>query len=160
VALAVLLVIGTFMGFVLKPGPLTIGLAIVFLITTTYVMWKRREVRQMAPALATSDRRSFLESTVRMAAANVRRITLGLYFLPLGVLLGVSFKIALRNGGTIDRPLERFAAWLQSPRGVITIILASLFLAWTWRRRERARAELMRLKELQRAYEEDGERAD
>lgn len=158
VALAALLG-GTFiLGLVLTPGPITGALALLMIAITTYVMIKRRRLRQMSPTLKTTSRQAFLDSSVKMAVANVRRITLSLYLIPLSIALGASFKVAMRNGGTIDRPLERFADWLPSWRGVLTITLGLLFIAWTYRSLRRARRELKRLEELRAAY--DNEAAD
>lgn len=164
VALFVLIAGGTFFAVALKPSPVTAGIAIAMLLSTTYIMWKRRTIRQMSPSLDTADRRAFLISSVKLGTANVRRITLSLTFLPLGIALASMFKIAMRSGGHIEHPLVRFIAWGGSTRGIVTLSIGLLFMLWTYRARVRAKAELSRLLDLQKAYEDetlrDGEDAE
>lgn len=146
---------GTFFAVALEPSPVTAGIAVVMLLSTIYIMWKRRTIRQMSPSLDTADRRSFLASSVKIASANVRRITLSLTFLPVGIALASMFKIAMRSGGHIEHPVERFIAWGGSTRGILTVSIGLLFVIYTYRSRLRAKAELARLRELQKAYEDE-----
>ena len=157
-ALAVLIIGGSIFGTLIARGPVTMGAAVLVLIVTVWLTWRRRAIRQMAATLNTSDRQAFLESSVRNAYANLRRNTLSLAVFPLIIPAALTWKVSLRTGGSIPNPMTVLSDWAQSPRGIITLFLMTLFIAFMIRSRRKIRGELRRLQELRRAYEDEAKR--
>jgi HAMP domain-containing protein len=153
-ALAIVLVGGSFM-LLASPGPVTTVAAILLLVATIWLTWQRRRLRQMASTLDTVDRQSFIESSVRSARANLRRVTLTVIALPPLVIIALLAKMSARRGGYVSDPGQVLLAWAQSPRGMISLAIFALILALSFRSILRIRRELRRLESLRRAYEEE-----
>lgn len=154
-ALFILLAGGLVLGVATRPSAAMMTIAIPFILATMVVTWKRRAIRQMSRTLETTDRKAFLESSIRIATANLRRGTLSLTFLPLGVVLAILFKIAMRNEGRIPDPLAALAQWAGSTRGLVTMAIMTVIIAFLLRSRRRIKAELRRLKQLREEYAEE-----
>jgi hypothetical protein len=157
IAWFVLLVGGSLFAALMAPGPVTTAFALVLLVATVWLTWKRRIIRQMSRTLDTTDRQAFLASSVRNARADLRRVTLSMIVFPLLVPVALLMKVAFRTGADISQPLEILGNWVQSTRGVVTLILLSLVLAWTERSRRRIKRELRRIEELKKAYAEEAQ---
>jgi hypothetical protein len=152
---AVAFIIGiTVFGFVARPGTVTMIAAIGLIVTTLIVTRKRRQIRQMARALDTASRQAFIETSISNASANLRRNRLGLAFFPLGVVLALTYKMAVRTGGRSELMLGSFVEWIQTARGIISLILLALVFAWGLRSARRAKLELQRMQELRSVYAE------
>lgn len=154
-ALAFVLVGGSLFALVAAPGPLTTGAAFLLLVTTVWLTWQRRRLRQMASTLDTADRQAFIESSVRSARANLRRVTLTVIALPPLVIFALLTKMAARRGGYVDDPGRVLLDWAQSPRGMISLAIFASLIALSLRSIFRIRNELRRLRKLRRAYEEE-----
>jgi len=153
---AVLFIVGvSVFGFFAEPGTVTMIAAIALIGTTLIVTRKRRQIRQMTRTLDTASRKAFIETSISHAAANLRRARLGLAFFPLGVVLGLTYKMSVRTGGRSDRMFGSFLEWIQTPRGIITIILLALVYAWAIRSGRGTRRVLGRLEELRAVYAEE-----
>jgi hypothetical protein len=109
----------------------------------------------MARSLDTASRQAFLETSISNAAANLRRNRLGLAFFPVGMVLALTSKMALRTGGRSELMWGSFLDWMQTPRGIITLILLALVFAWGVRSGRRTRLELRRLEELRAVFAEE-----
>ena len=152
---AVAFILGiTVFSFIARPGTVTMIAAIVLIATTLLVTRKRRQIRQMARALDTASRQAFIETSISNAAANLRRNRLGLAFFPVGVVLALTYKMAVRTGGQSELMLGSFLEWIQTPRGIVTLILLALVFAWGLRSARRAKLELHRLEEVRAVYAE------
>ena len=112
----------------------------------------------MARTLDTSDRTSFLQSSVRNARANLRRVTLSLVAFPLLVPLAKFLKMSFAGGDISEMP-GILSAWAQSTRGMLTIVALGVVVAFMVRSRMRIKTELRRLEEL-RIAEAEGARQD
>lgn len=143
-----------FFAFV-APGPLTTAGILLLLVATVWLTWRRRQYRQMAQTLDTADPSSFLLSSKRVARANLRRVTLSMVAFSLLVPLTLFLKMSFRTGGDFAAVPGAMAAWALSPRGLATLAVLVLILAYTERSRRRIEAELRSLEELQRAEEEE-----
>lgn len=159
-ALALVLVGGSLFALFAAPGPLTTGAAILLLVATVWLTWQRRRLRQMASTLDTADRQSFIESSIRSARANLRRVTLTLIALPPFVIFALLGKMAARRGGYVDDPGQVLLDWAQSPRGMISLALFATLIALSLRSILRIRNELRRLRKLRRAYEDENHASD
>jgi uncharacterized membrane protein len=159
-ALAVLLVGGSILALLASPGRLTTGSAILLLVATIWLTWQRRKLRQMAGTLDTQDRQAFIESSVRSARANLRRVTLSLLSLPPLVIVALLAKMSFRKGGSVSDPGRILLDWAQSPRGMISLAIFALIMGLGVRSILRIRAELRRLQALRRAYQDETEAAD
>jgi hypothetical protein len=155
-ALAVVLVGGSLFALFASPGPLFTTAAILLLVTTVFLTWQRRKLRQMASSLDTADRQAFIESSVRSARANLRRVTLSVIALPPLVIVALLAKMGMRRGHVSD-PGQILLAWAQSPRGMISLAIFALLIAYSLRSIHRIRGELGRLESLRRAYEEESQ---
>lgn len=155
----VLLVGGSAFAALLAPGPVTMAAAVLLLIATVWLTWRRRKYRQMARTLDTTDRASFLQSSVRNARANLRRVTLSIIAFPLLVPLAKFLKLSFVTGGDISEMPGILSEWAQSLRGSLTIVVLTLVLAYMVRSRLRIKMELRRLEEL-RLAEAEGARQD
>ena len=151
----VLLVGGFAFAALVAPGPLTMAGAVFLVISITWLTWRRREYRHIARTLDTSDRASFLESSKRVARANLRRVTLSiaafLVLVPIALVLRISFRV----GGRAEDLPAALAAWATSLRGIAVLTGLVLVLAYTIRSRMRIQAELRRLEDIRRAEEEE-----
>jgi FtsH-binding integral membrane protein len=159
-ALAVLLVGGSLFALFASHGPLTTVAAVLLLVATVFLTWQRRKLRQMASTLDTADRQGFIESSVRSARANLRRVTLSVVALPPLVVVALLAKMSLRRGGQVSDPGRVLLDWAQSPRGMISLAVFALLIALSLRSILRIRKELSRLETLRRAYEEENEAAE
>jgi Flp pilus assembly protein TadB len=163
VAMAVILVAAMVLGFVLEPGAGTAVIAGLLIVSTLWLSWKRRSLRQMSRTLDTSDRPSFIASSIRNAKADMRRIVISMWMLPALALMAILFKLNLRHGGRLEDPLGALAQWAVSPRGMFGITGIAIIMALLLRSRRKIKAELRHLDELDRNYgvelglDEDGE---
>lgn len=159
-ALALVLVGGSLFALLASHGPLTTFAAVGLLVATIWLTWQRRRLRQMASTLDTADRQGFIASSVRSARANLRRVILSIIALPPLVLLALLSKMAFRQGGYASDPGPFLLAWAQSTRGMISLAIFALIIAWSVRSALRIRKELRHLESLRRAYEEENRAAD
>ena len=156
-ALAFVLVGGSLFALLASPGPMTTGAALLLLVATIWLTWQRRRLRQMASTLDTRDRQGFIESSIRSARANLRRVTLTLIALPPLVVFALLMKMAARRGGRVSDPGQVLLDWAQSPRGMISLAIFALLIALSLRSILRIRNELRRLRKLSRAYEDENQ---
>lgn len=156
-ALALVLVGGSLFAILASAGPLPTFAAIALLVATVWLTWQRRRLRQMARTLDTTDRQGFIDSSVRSARANLRRVTLSIIALPPLVILALLSKMSFRRGGYVSDPGEILLAWAQSPRGMISLAIFALIIAVSLRSVMRIRKELRSLEILRRAYEEENQ---
>src|SRR5687768_8962765 len=112
-ALAFVLVGGSLFALLAAPGPLTTFSALALLVATIWLTWQRRRLRQMASTLDTADRQAFIESSVRSARANLRRVTLSIVALPPLVILALLSKMSFRRGGYLPDPGRLLLDWAQ-----------------------------------------------
>jgi hypothetical protein len=139
-------------------SPLLMAGALVLIVATVWLTWKRRTIRQMTRDLVTTDRDSFLAGSIRHTKANLRRNTLSLIAFPLIVPLAVLLKRAATTGGDPYAALVGLVQWAGSQRGLITLSVLSLMILFLLRSRHRQQAELRRLEDLRKAYEEEARR--
>jgi hypothetical protein len=158
-ALALVLVGGSLFAILASPGRLTTFAAIGLLVATIWITWQRRRLRQMAITLDTADRQGFIESSVRSARANLRRVTLSVIALPPLVLLALLSKMSFRGGDQASDPGQFLLAWAQSPRGMISLAFFALLIALSLRSIARIKRELRSLETLRRAYEDENQAA-
>jgi hypothetical protein len=158
-ALALVLVGGSLFALLASPGRLTTFAAIGLLVATVWLTWQRRRLRQMARSLDTSDRQGFIESSVRSARANLRRVTLSVIALPPLVILALLSKMSFRRGGYVSDPGQVLLDWAQSTRGMISMAIFALLIALCVRSILRIRKELRSLEALRGAYEEENQAA-
>ncbi|HEX8125702.1 MAG TPA: hypothetical protein VF548_08985 [Allosphingosinicella sp.] len=156
VLLIAILVIGSFISLT----PLTVAIAVPLMIAVTWLTWVRRSVRQMTNTLNTSDRAGFLESSLRNAAANLRRNTIGLASLPFLVPVALAFKVSIRTGGGPAEIWEALGHWIHTGRAPITILALLVWAGLSLRRRARLKAEIRRLEGVRRGYEAEAREAD
>ncbi|HYJ81962.1 MAG TPA: hypothetical protein VEW26_03840 [Allosphingosinicella sp.] len=154
-ALAVLLVGGSLFFLLGSPGPMTTVAAVLLLVATVWLTWQRRRLRQMASTLDTTDRQGFIESSLRSARANRRRVTLSIIALPPLVIVALLTKMSAVRGGYVSDPGQVILTWAQSTRGMISLFLFGLIIAFQFRSLLRIRNEQRRLESLRRAYEEE-----
>jgi hypothetical protein len=145
----------TVLGIFMTPSPATMIAAVALIVTTVIVTRKRRQIKQMTRALDTASRQAFMETSISNATANLRRTRLSLAFFPLGVVIALFYKMSLRTGGRTDRIPAAFVEWVQTPRGLVTIVILVLLFAWGVRTASRTRRELRRLEEVRDAYAEE-----
>jgi len=149
---AMLLLGGIALSVFMTPNRTTIVVAVVLLVATAWITWKRRAMRQMSSALKTEDKTAFLRSSVGNATANLRRVTLSLTFFPIILLAGVAFKVSQRNGGYLEHPLVAMSTWAFSTRGAVSLTIMALIFATVIRSRLKIKGEIRRLKALQDEY--------
>lgn len=146
---------GSILGIFITPSAVAMLAAIALIVTTVIVARKRRHIKQMTLTLDTASRQAFIETSMSNANANLRRTRLSLAFFPLGVVVALFYKMSLRTGGRTERIPAEFVEWVQTPRGLITMILLALLFAWGVRTGARIKRELGRLEELRDAYAEE-----
>lgn len=153
---AVAFILGaSLVGVFMEPGPITMVAAIALIVTTLIVTRKRRQIKQMTRTLDTAGRHAFIDTSISNATANLRRTRLSLAFFPLGLVIALTYKMALRAGGRTELIPATFVEWVQTPRGIITMALLALLFAWGLRTARRTKQELRRLEELRVAYAEE-----
>jgi hypothetical protein len=157
-AIAVLLVGGFAIGIFISKNPLTLIPAVLLMIAIIWMTWKRRQMRQMALTLSTSDRESFIESSIRNVHANLRRQYISIGSLPFIVPLALFFKVSLRTGGGPQEVLEAFVAWTQTIRAPITVILLMGVAALSLRSIRKLKRELRQLERLRSGYREEADK--
>lgn len=155
VAGVALLVGSVLLSLFMKPGGITVAAAILLLVTTVVVMRKRRQIRQMTRALDTASREAFVETSISIAIANLRRARFTLVVFPVGMVIAIIFKMSVRVGGRTDLILPEFLDWAPSPRGAITLVVLALLYAWVMRTERRAKRELEALEEVRALYAEE-----
>lgn len=159
-ALAIVLVGSSVFFLLVSPGPMTTIAALGLLVVTVWLTWQRRRLRQMARTLDTADRQSFIASSVRSARANLRRVTLSLIVMPPFIIFAVLAKRSYRRGGGyVSDPGQILLDWAQSTRGMISLAIFALIIAYSLRSIMRIRKELRSLETLRRAYEEENQAA-
>jgi hypothetical protein len=144
-------------GSLISTSPLTIAVAVPLIIAVTWMTWKRRNLRQMARTLNTSDRAAFIQSSLRNARANLRRSTIGLASLPLVVPVALAFKVSIRTGGGPEEVWEAIMLWAQTVRAPLTILGLLIIAAFNLKSRRRTQAEIRRLERLKAGYEAEAE---
>jgi hypothetical protein len=154
-AIAVLLVGGFAVGTLISKSPLTLIPAVLLMIAIIWMTWKRRKIRQMALTLSTSDRESFIESSIRNVRANLRRQYISLGSLPLVVPLALFFKVSIRTGGGPQEVLDAFIAWTQTIRAPITILLLLVIAGVSLRAVRKLKRELRQLERLREGYRQE-----
>jgi hypothetical protein len=159
-AWAVLLIGGSLFAALMAPGPGTTAAALFLLVATVWLTWKRRKIRQMSRTLDTSDRQSFLASSVRNARGDLRRVTLSMIVFPFLVPMALLVKVSFRTGSDIAHPLDVLTEWAQSTRGIFTLCLFAIIMGFTYRSRRKIKAELRRLEDMRRAYAEQADLED
>lgn len=158
IGLFVLLVGGVLSSVFMTPNLTSIVVAIPILVATVWVSWTRRRLRQMSRALDTSDPAGFLESCVANAKANLRRVKISLFMVPLFTVLAAVFKGSQRSRGGIEGLPRGILEWASQGRAMIVLVIIFLiFMSVLWSRR-RLRAELSRLETLRQDYEEESRR--
>ncbi len=160
ITLAVLIVGASIFGAFAVRGPVTMVTALIMVVGTTWFTMKLRATRQMSKTLSTVDREGFIETSLRNAQASLRRITLGLIFVPVLVPVVLVWKVSLRNGGRMPDPLQVMLDWAQSPRGIITMSLMAAAAAITIRSQRKLKREIRQLEELRAAYREETAREE
>jgi hypothetical protein len=151
------ILVTSLVGFLMVPGPVTMVTAIALVVTTIIVTRKRRQIKQMTRTLDTASREAFIDTSISNATANLRRTRLSLAFFPLGAVIALTYKMALRVGGRTELISGEFVEWVQTARGIITMALLALLFAWGLSTARRIRRELRRLEELRAAYSEEDE---
>lgn len=154
-AMVALVIGGSIVAAFAARSPLLMAAALVLIVASVWLTWKRRTIRQVTRDLVTTDRDSFLSGSIRHTKANLRRNTLSLVAFPLIVPLAVILKRAATTGGDPNAVLTGLAEWAGSQRGVITLSVLSLMILFLLRSRHRHKAELRRLEDLRRAYEDE-----
>lgn len=143
------------LGFFMEPGPATMVAAIALIVMTLVVTRKRRQIKQMTRTLDTASRPAFIETSISNATANLRRTRLSLAFFVPGMVVALAYKMALRVHGRIEDVPGEYVDWVQTPRGIVTMVLLGLLFAWGLRTAWRTKRELGRLEELRAAYAEE-----
>ena len=156
-AFVILLLIMVVGGLFISHSPLTIAVAVPLMIGTAWLTWKRRAFRQMARTLSTSDRGSFLESSLRNARANLLRVKISLAAVPFLVPAALAFKVSVRTGGGPQEVWEAFLEWTQTWRAPITITVLLILVGFNLRSRRKIKAEIDQLQRLRRGYEVERE---
>jgi hypothetical protein len=152
-----LLVAMTIAGAFISTNPLTIVAAIPLMLAITWMIWKRRQTRLMARTLNTSSPQAFLDSSLRIARANLRRGMIGLAALPLAVPVALAFKVSMRTGGGPQEIWDAFVVWTHTIRAPITVVLLLIMAGFSLRSRWKIQAEIRRLEALRRGYELEAE---
>jgi hypothetical protein len=152
-AVAFLLIGVSVIGAFISHTPLTLAASVVIVIVTIWMTWRRRALRQMALTLHTSTREGFIESSLRNARANQRRVTLSLTTIPFLVPLALTFKVSIRTGGGPEEVLQAFVEWTQTTRALITVVVLLIIAGLSLRSRRRLQEEIRRLESLRRGYE-------
>jgi hypothetical protein len=157
--LVVLLVGGVLLSVFMTPHPTTMAVAIVLLAATFWLTWTRRRLRQMTATLNTSDPVAFLESSIAIAKANLRRVRLSLLLMGPFIAMAIAFKGSQRSDGIENLP-QGIWEWASRPVAQIALAVVFLMILGLFRSRRRLRGELSRLESLRQDYEEERRRDD
>ena len=157
-ALVLLIVGASIVAIFAARSPLFMAPAVLLIIATVWLTLKRRSIRHMSRMMRTTDRRSFLEDSMRSVKGNLRRNLLSLVIFPLIAPLALLSKMGTRTAGDPDAIAAALLTWAGSPRGLITMLVLVVLMAFLVRARRRYLAELRRLNDLQRAYEDEAKR--
>jgi len=157
-AMLALLIGGSIVAAFAIQNPLLLVAAAVVIVATVWLTLKRRKIRQMARSLNTADRRSFLESSIGNVKANLRRNLLSLIVFPLFAPVVVLLKVGARTGGDPGAMVVVLLEWAGSVRGLITLSIGFVLMAFVYRARRRHRSELKELLHLRAAYEDEARR--
>jgi len=137
-------------------SPTSVAMALAILAVITWFNWRRRLYREQARTIDTSERQSFLDTSITSARARLRALLLGLYLtLPL-MLLTILFLISAEEGISLDAAMAHLPGRLQSRRGLVFLLCFLLPVIWAIPVRRRIKAEIERLESLKRDYEEEG----
>lgn len=159
IGFVVVLVGGVLMSVFATPHPMTMVMAVVMLAATFWLSWTRRRLRQMTATLNTSDPAAFLESSLAIAKANLRRVRLSLRLIGPFIVLAILFKGSQRSEGIENLP-QGILEWASRPVAQIALAVVFLIVLGLFRSRRRLRAELDRLESLRLDYEEESRRDD
>lgn len=157
IALAIL-VVAPLPAIFLTLSPALIASALFVLVATVWLSLVRRRLLQMAATLTTSSPAAFLESSVRIAAANVRRVNLSLMLAAPVFAVAIMAKGLQRSDGRFDHLARGVWAWASSPRGLAALAIVVLIIAMMVRSRGRLKAEVGRLEDLRQDFEEEKQR--
>ena len=155
IAMAALLIGGSVVAVFAIHTPFLLVAAALVIAATVWLTLKRRKIRQMVRSLTTFDRRSFLESSIGNVKANLRSNLLSLIVFPLFAPVVVLLKVGARTGGDPGAMFAGLFEWASSQRGLITLSVGFLLMAFVYRARRRHRSELRRLLDLRGAYEDE-----
>lgn len=156
-ALVAVLVVVSIVAAFAAQNPLLLIAAVLLIIASIWLTLKRRAIRQMAQSLSASDRSGYVESSIRNVRSNLRRNAVTLIVFPFIAPLALLVKLGTRTADPGEIVMGLFA-WAASQRGLITLTVVFLIMAFLVRARRRHRAELRRLQELQHAYEDEARR--
>ena len=145
---------GILFGMLMTPQPAMIAVGVFTIAFVSWMNWRRRKLRQMATTLKMEGRDAFLESSIQIATANLRREKLTLAFLPLAIAAGLTARFIFKSGGHLDHPLASVLEWATSPKGMAALTIFLLLFLRALRSRRRLQAELRKLEELRKEYEE------
>ncbi|HWH17954.1 MAG TPA: hypothetical protein VNT77_06405 [Allosphingosinicella sp.] len=138
---------------VAKPDLFTVAAGLLTLAVISWLNWKRRSLRlQLTEA---GDPAAFVESSIRAARHNLRRVMLSLAAFPPAILIAILFRISKDTGGRFDHLMEAIAAWALSLRGMIVIPALAGGIVWLVQSGLKFRREIKRLEEVRSAYVEE-----
>lgn len=158
IALVGFLIVSTAVATFAAHSPLFLGAAVILIVTTVWLTFKRRALRQMSRSLDTADRQTFIDSSIANVKANLRRNLLSMIVFPAIAPLALLVKLGTRIGGDPDVIFEELIRWIGSTRGLFVLGFVFLVMVFLVRSRQRHRAELRRLKALRHAYEDEARR--
>lgn len=158
IGLTVLLIGGAALAALATPSPLLLAGALLLAAATLWLTWQRRVNREIASGLDAGDGTSFVAARIRLTRGNLRRNALTLASFPVFVPAVVLFKATWRTGGDPHAAAAVVLAWAGSARGLVTVAVLALLMAYFLRARRHHRTELRRLEDLRRSYEEEGRR--
>jgi lysylphosphatidylglycerol synthetase-like protein (DUF2156 family) len=158
IAQGIIIVGGVALGAFMAPHPTMIAAALLLVALTTVASWQQRKLRQMSSTLNTASRTAFLKSSMRYVTGKIRRATIAIVVSPTGMVLSVLYKMNLRDEHFWEHPLVDIGAWLMSWRALFGFSFMTLLLLWLSYSRRRSRAELRRLQQLERDYNEERQR--
>jgi hypothetical protein len=155
---AILILAITVVGSFVSTSPITIAVALPLMIGIAWMTWKRRQMRQMARTLNTSTPEAFVDTSLKNARANLRRVTISLASIPFLVPVALAFKVSLRTGGGPEEVWEAFLLWTQTVRAPITVAILLVMAGFSLRSRRKIKQEIRRLERLRRGYEMEAEK--
>jgi Flp pilus assembly protein TadB len=158
IALIGFIIVSTAVATFAAHSPLLLAAAVILILATVWLTFKRRALRQMSRSLDTADRYGFIDSSVRNVKANLRRNMLSLFVFPAIAPLALLVKMGARTGGDPHAIVDELVRWIGSARGLFTLCVLFLIMVFLVRSRQRHLAELRRLRALQHAYEDEARR--
>jgi len=126
--------------------------ALLLLALVTGVTWQRRKLRQMSPTLNTDDRFAFLESSIRNANVNLRRVTLSIIITPPAGFLTTVYKRSLKDEHFWEHPLADMKIWATSWHGLFGFTVLTVILTMMIRSRRKFLRERRHLQQLADDY--------